>query len=153
MILHSSSFTQLSNLRIKHIRDVNKLCSTLYSYVGISLAFNYWKSILTINFNRISNFWLLEGIKVLTNPNMEWSLPDWNKIQNNKNSKLFIILKNTAITFNCFVRVSAVVFPAGKTTECENISCLPYTRTLRHGPKCPNPLVFSWRDSWLQQTL
>jgi hypothetical protein len=60
---------------------------------------------------------LLEGFKVLTNTDVERSLPDWNKIKNSKSNKLVILMKNTAITFNCFVRRPAVISPVEKRAE------------------------------------
>jgi hypothetical protein len=78
---------------------------------------------------------------------MERSLADRNKIQNSKNNKLFILAKNTVITLNCFVRRPAVISPAGKRAECENNTCLPFSRTVTHEPKLPLSLAFSWRDS------
>jgi hypothetical protein len=72
---------------------------------------------------------------------VERSLPDRNKIQNSKNNKLFILAKNTVMTFSCFVRGPAVISPAGKRAESEN------------GPKLPLPLAFSWRDICLQEII
>jgi hypothetical protein len=94
------------------------LCSTFFSCVGIPLAFPYLKSVLMINFSRMSSLRLLEVFKVLTNPNMERSLPDWNKTQNSKNNNLVILMKNTAITLNCFVQGAHRYLYRGPTDIC-----------------------------------
>ena len=41
---------------------------------------------------------------MLTKPNTERYLPDWNKILNSKYYKLVILVRNIVINFSCFVR-------------------------------------------------